>query len=108
MRWGLSPLDWRWHAVDPMIDHFEVFTAACGHLLSMGTTLQESFGGRWCEGCGIQQLAAVSAPEFGPTCPRAGPDDPSVNLTLPTRNPGRPPLESEFTPPCAAAAGFLP
>lgn len=94
MRWGLVALDRRWHAVDPTAEHFGVFRAACGRLLSMETTLWEMFFGPWCEECALQQLAAVPPPEFGPACLRAGAGDPLANLTFPPRNPGRPPDES--------------
>lgn len=68
MNWGLSAVDWHWHAVDPAADHVGVFRAECGHLLSMETTLREMFLGPWCEGCGLAQLAAVPPPEFGRAC----------------------------------------
>ncbi len=36
MRWALSVLDWRWHAIDDLGDHpAGVFRAQCGHLAEM-------------------------------------------------------------------------
>lgn len=38
MKWGLSPLDWRSHAIDDQRDHpLGVLKAECGHLLMMIT-----------------------------------------------------------------------
>lgn len=42
---GLSPLDWRSHAVDERADHpIGVYRAQCGHLLMMITALPEMPG----------------------------------------------------------------
>ncbi|MGH3865201.1 MAG: hypothetical protein ACRDQ4_03520 [Pseudonocardiaceae bacterium] len=40
MRWGLSVLDWRSHAINEHTEHpLGVLKAECGHLLMMVTTL---------------------------------------------------------------------
>jgi hypothetical protein len=40
IKWGLSPLDWRNHAVDEWADHpIGVYRAQCGHLLMIVTAL---------------------------------------------------------------------
>jgi hypothetical protein len=43
MTWGLSPLDWRSHAIDEQRGHpLGVLKAECGQLLMMVTTLHEA------------------------------------------------------------------
>jgi hypothetical protein len=56
IRWGLSTLDWRWHAVSELADHpTGVYKAQCGALLLMVTSLVEEPAGSPCEACsGIQ------------------------------------------------------
>jgi hypothetical protein len=56
IKWGLSPLDWRNHAVDEWADHpIGVYRAHCGHLLMMVTTLLEMPYGKLCEACAAAQ-----------------------------------------------------
>jgi hypothetical protein len=56
IRWGLSTLDWRRHAVDPCANHpIGVYKAQCGHLLATVTPLDDEPAGSVCEACsGIQ------------------------------------------------------
>ncbi len=50
MKWGLSVLDWRSHAVDERAEHpIGVLKAECGHLLMMATALHEKPDGAPCE-----------------------------------------------------------
>ena len=52
IKWGLSILDWRDHAIDERRDHpIGVFKAECGHLLMMVTTLRAAPSGTQCEAC---------------------------------------------------------
>ena len=63
IRWGLSILDWRSHAINERGDHpIGVFRAQRGHLLMMVTTLHEEPFGKACEACAGEQFArAVSS-----------------------------------------------
>jgi hypothetical protein len=57
IRWGLSILDWRSHAVDERRYHpVGVFKAECGHLLMMVVQLHEQPSGKPCETCAAQQF----------------------------------------------------
>lgn len=82
MKWGLSPLDWRSHAIDDQRDHsLGVLKAECGHLLMMIITLHEVPYGPACQACATWQQAAlhgvrVPAEEFGATVHRADVEDP--------------------------------
>jgi hypothetical protein len=52
MKWGLSVLDWRSHAIDERAEHpIGVLKAECGHLLMTVTTLHEKPYGAPCEAC---------------------------------------------------------
>ncbi|MDQ4092310.1 MAG: hypothetical protein M3143_02505 [Actinomycetota bacterium] len=52
MKWGLSVLDCRDHAIDERRDHpIGVFKAECGHLLMMVTALRAAPSGTQCEAC---------------------------------------------------------
>ena len=52
IRWGLSILDWRSHAIDERGYHpVGVFKAECGHLLMMVTTLRAAPFGTQCQEC---------------------------------------------------------
>jgi hypothetical protein len=52
IKWGLSVLDWRSHAVDECGDHpIGVYKAECGHLLMMVTALLEMPYGKRCQAC---------------------------------------------------------
>jgi hypothetical protein len=54
VKWGLSPLDWRSHAVDEWADHpIGVYRAQCGHLLMMVTALLKMPYGKRCEACAV-------------------------------------------------------
>lgn len=62
IRWGLSILDWRSHAIDERRYHpVGVFKAECGHLLMMVVQLYEQPGGKPCETCATLQLELVQA-----------------------------------------------
>lgn len=51
-RWGLSPLDWKAHLVDPAARHPRgAWMARCGHLLAVATTLSRVAPGHRCEQC---------------------------------------------------------
>ncbi len=63
MKWGLSVLDWRSHAIDECRDHpLGVLKAECGHRLMMVTTLYDRPYGAPCEACAALQLARVVIP----------------------------------------------
>ena len=50
MKWSLSVLDWRNHAINEQAEHpLGVLRAECGHLLMMVTTLREKPSGVPCE-----------------------------------------------------------
>jgi hypothetical protein len=52
MKWGLSVLDWRSHAIDERAEHpIGVLKAECWHLLMTVTTLHEKPDGAPCEAC---------------------------------------------------------
>ena len=60
IKWELSILDWRDHAIDERRDHpIGVFKAECGHLLMMVTTLRATPSGTPCQAC-----AAVAGPRY--------------------------------------------
>jgi hypothetical protein len=47
IKWGLSVLDWRDHAINESQDHpIGVFKAECGHLLMLVTALRETSAGQ--------------------------------------------------------------
>lgn len=59
MTWGLSPLDWRSHAIDEQRNHpLSVLKAECGHLLIM-VPLHEAHYGPACQACATRQRAAL-------------------------------------------------
>ncbi|MGH3673659.1 MAG: hypothetical protein ACRDSH_24020 [Pseudonocardiaceae bacterium] len=64
VRWGLSVLDWRSHAVvDEYADHPSgCYRATCGHHLMRVTPLVETPGGRTCEECAEVQFNHAIAP----------------------------------------------
>jgi hypothetical protein len=75
IRWGLSILDWRSHAIDERSDHpVGVYKAECGHLLMMVTTLHDRPNGKPCEACAAQQF--VLAVKDDPDQIRADSDAP--------------------------------
>ena len=58
VKWGLSPLDWRSHAIDEGGDHpIGVLIAECGHRLMIVTSMHDQPNGRPCEACAGQQFA---------------------------------------------------
>lgn len=62
IKWGLSVLDWRSHAIDEYADHsIGVYKAECGHLLMRVVELHEEPNGRPCEACVTKQLEVVEA-----------------------------------------------
>ena len=62
IRWGLSILDWRSHAINERAYHpVGVFKAECGHLLMMVTALYERPNGKPCDACAGKQLEAARA-----------------------------------------------
>lgn len=58
IKWGLSIIDWQYHAVEEFGDHpIGVYLAQCGHRLVMATQLHtEPISTRTCEGCAASQL----------------------------------------------------
>jgi hypothetical protein len=57
VRWGLSVLDFGWHAIDERRDHpIGVYKAECGHRLMMVTALHDTPSGPPCQGCAAQQF----------------------------------------------------
>jgi hypothetical protein len=51
-RWGMSPLDWRAHAIDEQAQHpYGLYLTPCGHQLLAITVLHESPPGRICPTC---------------------------------------------------------
>ncbi|MGH3813285.1 MAG: hypothetical protein ACRDUV_12630 [Pseudonocardiaceae bacterium] len=63
MKWGLSVLDFRSHAIDDRADHpcGGVYRAECGHLLMRLTTLHEQPCGKPCAACAGTQLEVARA-----------------------------------------------
>lgn len=58
VKWGLSILDFRRHAIDERGVHPNgVLKAECGHLLQMVTPLHEEPYGRLCAACVAMQAA---------------------------------------------------
>jgi hypothetical protein len=52
IKWGLSVLDWRDHAIDAHHDHpTGVYKAQCGHSLMMVTPLRDKSCGEQCQEC---------------------------------------------------------
>ena len=59
MKWGMSPLDWRCHAINEHRDHPNgVLIAECGHRLMIVTSLHDRSYGEPCETCTAQQSLA--------------------------------------------------
>lgn len=53
IKWGLSVLDWRDHAINESPDHpIGVLKAECGHLLMLVTPRETSCGTK-CEACAL-------------------------------------------------------
>ncbi len=78
MRWGLSVLDWRSHAINEHAEHpIGVLRAECGHLLMMVTTLHEKPYGDPCEACAALRFdrAMVEVPGRSRP-PRSGDGEP--------------------------------
>ncbi|MGQ0717890.1 MAG: hypothetical protein ACT4NP_11370 [Pseudonocardiales bacterium] len=70
MKWGLSSLDWRSHAIDERRDHpIGVLKAECGRRLMMVVTLHEAPNGPPCPHCAAKQLevaqVALTRAEIG-------------------------------------------
>jgi hypothetical protein len=54
IKWALSVLDWRDHAINENQDHpIGVLKAECGHLLMLVTPLRETSCGTKCEACAL-------------------------------------------------------
>jgi hypothetical protein len=67
IKWGLSVLDWRNHAIDEWADHpIGVLKAECGHLLLMVTTLHNEPTGRVCEECAVVQFGRALIEDGSP------------------------------------------
>jgi hypothetical protein len=59
MKWGMSPLDWRCHAINEHRDHPNgVLIAECGHRLMIVTNLYDHSYGEPCKTCTVQQPLA--------------------------------------------------
>lgn len=78
MKWGLSVLDWRSHAINEHADHpIGVLKAECGHLLMMVTTLHEKPFRIPCEACAALRFDHAMAEIPGRIHPpRSGDDEP--------------------------------
>jgi hypothetical protein len=78
VRWGLSVLDWRSHAINEVGEYpIGVLKAECGHLLMMVTTLHEKPSGVPCEACAALRFdhAMAEVPgQIHPPC--SGNDEP--------------------------------
>lgn len=62
MKWRLSVLDWRSHAIDERADHLKgVYKAECGHLLMVVVPLHDAPYGKACEACATKQLEVAQA-----------------------------------------------
>jgi len=60
IKWGLSVLDWRAHAIDEGADHpVGVYRARCGHLLMVVTALSDGPTGKPCTDCAALQFEAA-------------------------------------------------
>ncbi|MGH3806447.1 MAG: hypothetical protein ACRDRU_07395 [Pseudonocardiaceae bacterium] len=84
MRWGLSVLDWRSHAINEHADHpigvlkaecGHLLMAECGHLLMMVTTLHEKPSGVPCEACAALRFDHAMAEIPGRIHPPLSGDD---------------------------------
>jgi hypothetical protein len=59
VKWGMSLLDWRCHAINERGDHPNgVLIAECGHRLMFVTSLHDQPHGKTCETCAGQQPLA--------------------------------------------------
>jgi hypothetical protein len=78
MRWGLSVLDWRSHAINEVGEHpLGVLKAECGHLLMMVTTLHEKPSGVPREACAALRFDHAMAEVPGQIHPpRSGDHEP--------------------------------
>ena len=58
IKWGLSIIDWQYHAIEELGDHpIGVYLAQCGHRLMMATQLYaEPISTRTCGDCAGSQL----------------------------------------------------
>jgi hypothetical protein len=69
IRWGLSVLDWRSHAIDERRMHpIGVYKAECGHLLMMVVQLHEQPSGKPCEACAAQQFTRAVNDDLRQIC----------------------------------------
>jgi hypothetical protein len=60
MKWGLSVLDWRSHAIDERAHHpVGVYKAECGHLLMMAVALDDMPNSKPCSHCSAGQAQAA-------------------------------------------------
>jgi hypothetical protein len=67
MKWGLSVLDWRSHAINERAEHpIGVLKAECGHLLMTVTTLHEKPYTALCEACAALQFTRAMTTEVSP------------------------------------------
>jgi hypothetical protein len=61
MKWALSRLDWRSHAIDEQRDHpIGALIAECGHRLVVISSLHDQPNGRPCEACAAQQFGRAA------------------------------------------------
>ncbi|MGH3692637.1 MAG: hypothetical protein ACRDRX_01295 [Pseudonocardiaceae bacterium] len=80
IKWGLSVLDFRRHAVDECAEHpIGVYKAQCGHLLMMVTPLLAAPVSSRCEVCAAVQSGRARAAERS-TRARAGGVGPGASL----------------------------
>jgi hypothetical protein len=67
VKWGLSVLDWRSHAINEHAEHpTGVLKAECGHLLMTVTTLRETPYTAPCEACATLQFDRAVSTEVPP------------------------------------------
>jgi hypothetical protein len=90
VRWGLSVLDWRSHAINEHAEHpIGVFKAECGHLLMMVTTLHKKPSGEPCQACATLRFdramteipERIHPPRSGDGEPDGGEPDPQAWIT---------------------------
>ncbi len=63
IKWGLSVLDWRDHAIDEDQDHpAGVLKAQCGHSLMVVTALRGTSCRTRCEACAVVVVADTAPP----------------------------------------------
>ncbi len=89
VKWGLSVLDWRSHAINEHAKHpLGVFKAECGHLLMMVTTLREKPFGEVCAALRFDRAMTEVPGRIRP--PRSGDNEPDPPVLVTDHADSRP------------------